>query len=71
MMPEAGRVQTSVNTRVPVLQLIYYTSGTPKICPNRLASVLTLYIGAYIHYDCGICICVFEHCHDVYLYGKS
>ena len=44
------------NARVPVLQLICYTSSTLKICPNHLATVLTLYIGAHSHYDCGICI---------------
>ena len=27
-----------------------------KICPNRLATVLTFYIGAHSCYDCGICI---------------
>ena len=35
-----------------------------KICPNRLATVLTLYIVMIVGF-------VFERCHDIYLYGIS
>ena len=41
------------NARVPVLQLICYTSGTLK---SVQIVFLTIYIGAHSRYDCGICI---------------
>ena len=40
----------SGNARVPVLQLIYYTSGTLKIYPNLLLTTLPIYIAKDSHY---------------------
>ena len=37
-------VDISGNAQVPVLQLICYTFGTLKICPNLLLTALPIYI---------------------------
>ena len=42
------------NVRVPVLQLIRYTSGTLKICPNLLWTTLPIYITRDSNFDNGI-----------------
>ena len=49
----------SDNARVPVLQLICYTFGTLKICPNLLLTALPIYIAKDSHYDYGILILTF------------
>ena len=49
----------SGNARVPVLQLICYTSGTLKICPNLLLTALPIYIVKDSHCDYGILILTF------------
>ena len=53
MYVRCPRVSANISgkARVPVFQLICYTSSTPKICPNHLTTVLTLYIRAHSHYD--------------------
>ena len=43
----------SGNARVPLLQLICYTSGTLKICPNLLLTALPIYIAKDSHCDYG------------------
>ena len=42
------------NARVPVLQLICYTSGTLKVCPNLLSTALPIYITRDSNFDNGI-----------------
>ena len=49
----------SGNARVPVLQLICYTSGTLKICLNLLLTALSIYIAKDGHCDYGILILTF------------
>ena len=44
----------SGNARVPVLQLICYTSGAQKICPNLLLIALPIYITRDSNFDYGI-----------------
>ena len=44
----------SGNALVPVLQLICYTSGTLKICPNLLLNALPIYITRDGNFDYGI-----------------
>ena len=43
----------SGKARVPVLQLICYTSGTLKICPNLKLTAQLAYIVTDTDYDCG------------------
>ena len=52
-------VDISGNARVPVLQLICYTYGTLKICPNLLLTALPIYIAKDSHCDYGILILTF------------
>ena len=52
-------VDISGNARVPVLQLICYTSSTLKICPNLLLTALPIYIAKDNHCDYGILILTF------------
>ena len=49
----------SGNAQVPVLQLICYTSGTLKICPNLLLIALPICIAKNSHCDYGILILTF------------
>ena len=49
----------SGNAQVPVLQLIRYTSGTLKICPNLLLTALPIYIAKDSHCNYGILILTF------------
>ena len=52
----------SGKAREPVLELIYSTSGTLKICPSSIEIFRPLYIVAGAHCDYGT---LFYHCHDV------
>ena len=49
----------SGNAQVSVLQLISYTFGTLKICPNLLLTALPIYIAKDSHCDYGILILTF------------
>ena len=49
----------SGNAQVPKLQLICYTSSTPKICLNFLLTALPIYIIMDGHFDYGIFILMF------------
>ena len=50
--PEASEY-TSGKARVPVLKLIFYTSGTLKICPNLQSTAQLAYIVTDTDSDCG------------------
>ena len=63
-MPEGAQclrasVVISGNARVPILQLICYTSDTLKIFPNLLLIALPIYIAKDGHCDYGIFILMF------------
>ena len=49
----------SGTARMSVLQLICYTSGTLKVCPNLLLTALPIYIAKDSHRDNGILILTF------------
>ena len=48
------REYISGESQVPMLQVIYITSGTLKICPNLQAFALPIYITMSIRFDYGI-----------------
>ena len=57
-MPKVS-AKISGNVRVPVLQLICYTSDTLKICLNLLLTALTIYKTMDSFFDYGILILAF------------